>query len=173
MTYRDLLSEYTNYNELVGALKRGAIHESEIAKVYPSLRKRMMEQSKRIAKSNVSFMRGEAFTMKKWSEIVTTRDLVHEVASALKFYHSSYYKISDRREVLNATISKIQAKGLNVNKRNLNKFFEFMAWLRHSAYSALYDSDSEVTMDVFNEGSSPRQWEKLFREYANDEGLLE
>ena len=165
MLTQESLLRYGNYNNLVAAVERGEVSVKEIRSAYSRLRTRINRQVKAIAKSDVGFSRGEMYYFRKARDLVTTRDVLHEVADAIRFANSARYTIRGRREIRDKAIETLQARGVNVTAATWWEWIDFITWFKSSAYSALYDSDSSVVQEVFEEGSNPQEWERMFREW--------
>lgn len=164
LTRQDLL-KFGNYDKLAAAVVRGDVSVKDVRTAYSRLRKQLNAQVKAIAKSDVGFSRGEMNYFRSVRNLVTTRDLLHEVSDAIRFATSARYTIRGRRAIRDKTIATLQARGINVTAANWNEWINFITWFKSSAYSALYDSDSDVVMDVFEQGSNPGEWERMFKEW--------
>lgn len=155
------------YNDLIIALNKGEITEKELRKKYSEFRKQIMSQIKRIEKSDITFLPGTAPTMRKAVNLITTRDLVHEIATGLQFYHSKSYSITQRKEQRRVAIEKLAEHGIKIKVSQYDEWRRFMQWFKSSSFAAIYDSDSAVTQLVFNseEASSSKEWVSLFLEW--------
>lgn len=164
LTQESLLS-YGNYNNLAAAVERGEVSVKDIRSAYSRLRSRANRQVKAISKSDVGFSRGEMNYFRTVRNLVTTRDLLHEVADAIRFANSARYTIRGRREIRDKAIETLQARGINVTAATWMEWIDFITWFKSTAYSALYDSDSSVVQEIFEQGSNPQEWERMFREW--------
>ena len=155
------------YNDLVVALNKGEITEKDLRKKYSAFRKQIMAQIKIIEKSDIKFLPGTAPTMRKAANLITTRDLVHEIATGLQFYHSKSYSRQQRKEQRRLAIEKLVEHGINIKESQWDEWRHFMQWFKSSSFAAIYDSDSAVTQMVFNseEASTAQEWETLFLEW--------
>lgn len=155
------------YNDLVVALNKGEITEKDLRKKYSAFRRQIMSQIKSIEKSDIKFLPGTAPTMRKAANLITTRDLVHEIATGLQFYHSKSYTKTQRKEQRRLAIEKLAEHGINIKESQWDEWRRFMQWFKSSSFSAIYDSDSFVTQMVFNseEASTAQEWETLFLEW--------
>lgn len=155
------------YNDLIVALNKGEISEKELRKKYSEFRKQIMSQIKRIEKSDITFLPGTAPTMRKAANLITTRDLVHEIATGLQFYHSNSYSITQRKEQRRVAIEKLAEHGIKIKVSQYDEWRRFMQWFKSSSFAAIYDSDSAVTQLVFNSesASTSQEWESLFLEW--------
>jgi hypothetical protein len=165
MLTRAGLAAFNNYNNLAAAVERGEVSITDVRKAYSGLRSIANRQVKAIAKSDVGFSRGEMNYFRSVRNLVTTRDLLHEVADLIRFYNSSRYSIKDRRATRDKTIATLNKRGIDVTKETWKEWIDFITWFKASAYSALYDSDSSVVQEVFEEGSNAQEWERLFKEW--------
>lgn len=164
------LRKYQNYNDLVAALNKGAITEKDLRKVYSSFRKQIMGQIKTIQKSDIKFLPGTAPTMRKVANIITSRDLVHEIATGLRFYHSRSYTRKQRVEQRQKAVEALSARGIDIPLERWDEWRQFMQWFYHTEYSALYDSDSDAVQEVFEQGSNAHEWERAFKEWKLNYG---
>lgn len=162
---KNALLSFKSRNELIGAINKGQITEAQIKKEYIDLRKQAIRQIKRIESSNVPFYGGDKPYPRAVSKLVTTADLIGEVTDVLRFMHSKRYSITDRRKTKAKIISTLQKHGISVDESNFDKWIQFIQWFKLSAYSALYDSSSDITEEVFQEGANSQDWERLFKEY--------
>lgn len=159
------LVAFKNYNNLAAAVERGEVSIKDIRRAYTGLRRIANRQVKAIAESDVGFSRGEMNYFRAVRNLVTTRDLIHEVADLISFYNSKRYSIKERRVTRDKTIDTLNKRGINVTKETWGEWINFITWFKASAYSALYDSDSSIVQDVFEEGSNAQEWERLFKEW--------
>lgn len=155
------------YNDLVVALNKGEITEKDLRKKYSEFRKQIMSQIKSIEKSDIKFLPGTAPIMRKAANLITTRDLVHEIATGLQFYHSKSYSKQQRKEQRRLAIEKLAEHGINIKESQWDEWRRFMQWFKSSSFAAIYDSDSASTQMVFNseEASTAQEWETLFLEW--------
>ena len=153
---KNVLLNYKTRNELVGAIQKGQISEAQIKKAYIDLRKQAIRQIKRIESSNVPFYADKPYP-RAVSKLVTTADLVGEVTDVLRFINSKRYSLTDRRNTKKKIIATLQKHGIDVTEANFEKWIQFIQWFKLSAYSALYDSSSDITEEVFSEGVYHRQ----------------
>ena len=165
MLTRADLTAFKNYNNLAAAVERGEVSIKDIRRAYSGLRSIANRQVRAIAKSDVGFSRREMNYFRSISNLVTTRDLLHEVADLISFYNSKRYSIKERRATRDKTIDTLNKHGINVTKETWWEWINFITWFKASAYSALYDSDSSVVQEVFEEGSNAQEWERLFKEW--------
>lgn len=158
------------YNDLVVALNKGEITEKDLRKKYSGFRKQIMSQIKRIEKSDVKFLPGTAPTMRKAKNLITTRDLVHEIATGLQWYHSKSYSVEQRKEQRRVAIEKLAEHGIKIKASQWDEWRRFMQWFKSSSFAAIYDSDSAVTQLVFNSeaASTSQEWETLFLEWMKN-----
>lgn len=164
------LRKYTGKNDLIAALNKGVISEKDLRKVYSSFRKQINAQVKNIQKSDIKFLPGTAPTMRKAANVITTRDLVSEIAQGLRFYHSKSYSRPQRVEQRRKSIEALAARGINIPIDRWDEWREFMQWFYHTEYAAKYDSDSGIVMEVFEQGSCAAEWERAFREWKLNYG---
>lgn len=165
MTKSELLT-YKSRSELVKALDSGKITEKQLRGVYSSFRRQIMSQVKNLEQRGLGFSGGARPSLRYARNLTTTRDLVAEIAEGLRFYHGGAYTVAQRRARKAKTIQTLQKHGFNVTESNFNEWTEFMNWFKLSEFSARYDSDSEVTLEVFDAGANAAEWERFFREWG-------
>ncbi len=155
------------YNDLIVALNKGEITEKDLRKKYSEFRAQIMKQVKSVQKSDIKFLPGTAPTMRKAANLITTRDLVHEIATGLQWYHSKSYSIKQRKEQRRVAIEKLAEHGIKIKESQWDEWRRFMQWFKASSFAAIYDSDSAVTQMVFNseEASNSEDWIALFLEW--------
>lgn len=169
ITYQDLLS-FGNRNAIIAALDKGTITEKELRSAYSRARTRVNRQVKAIAKSDVGFAKGEANYFRASRNLVTTRDLVGEISDLIRFASGARYTIRERREIRDKALATLAKHGIVLDKADWMKWVSFMQWFKQTEYAALYDSDSDVVMDVFEQGSTAKEWERAFREWRANNG---
>lgn len=155
------------YNDLIVALNKGEITEKDLRKTYSRFRAQIMKQVKSVQQSDIKFLPGTAPTMRKAANLITTRDLVHEIATGLQWYHSKSYSVKQRKEQRRVAIEKLAEHGIKIKVSQYDEWRRFMQWFKSSSFAAIYDSDSAVTQLVFNseEASSSKEWVALFLEW--------
>ena len=169
ITQQDLLNLSTK-SGVIKALESGAVSEKELRSAYSRLRTRINRQVKAIAKSDVGFARGEANYFRAQKNLVTTRDLVSEVSQAIAFATGARYTIRGRREIRDKALHTLASHGIYLTADQWMEWVNFMQWFKQTEYAALYDSDSEAVMEVFEQGSTAKEWERAFREWRENNG---
>ena len=169
------LKKYTSRNQLAADIKKGKITEKELVSVYSRMRKNVMAQIKKIQKSDIPFLAGKVPAPPTVKELrgalgVNQRALLYETAEMLKFVQGKSYTLPQRKAQRKKAVEILQARGINITESEWGKWREFIEWFRHTEYSALYDSDSEVTQEIFEQGSSSLEWDKLFKEWIAKHG---
>lgn len=156
--------KYDSYNSLVAAINRGELTEKDIRKVYSSFRKRINEQVKRTQASDIPFLPGNAPYMSKAENLITGRDLVHEVAKGLRYYHSKSYSRAQRVAQRATAISKLAEHGIVITVDQWDDWRRFSQWLEASSFATLYDSDSDVSQEVFGDApqATGEDWKVAF-----------
>ena len=169
------LKKYTSRNKLAADLKKGKITEKELVSVYSRMRKNVMAQIKKIQKSDIPFLAGKVPAPPTVKELrgalgINQRALLYETAEMLKFVQGKSYTLPQRKAQRKKAVEILKARGINITESEWGKWREFIEWFRHTEYSALYDSDSEVTQEIFEQGSSSLEWDKLFKEWIAKHG---
>ena len=167
--------DYSSVNKIASALRRGKITNKDIIKRYIKTREKVIKQIKRIQKSEIPFTKGDRpkpppiSTFKTNLGDVDMRALIRELASMEKFTKSRGYTVRGRKATRKRTIKTLKERGINISEDDYMNWVEFIKWFRFSAWSALYDSDSERTQQVYEEGSNASEWNVLFEEYARED----
>ena len=163
--------DYSSVNKIASALRRGKITNKDIIKRYIKTREKVIKQ----IKSEIPFTKGDKpkpppiSTFKTNLGDVDMRALIRELASMEKFTKSSGYTVRGRKATRKRTIKTLKERGINISEDEYMNWVEFIKWFRFSAWSALYDSDSERTQQVYEEGSNASEWNMLFEEYARED----
>lgn len=155
-------------NELIAALNRGEISEKDLRQRYSAFRKQINAQVAKIQKSDITFLPGTAPTMRKAANLITTRDLVNEIAQGLQFYHSKSYSRTQRVAQRASAVAVLNERGIDITVEQWDDWRRFMQWFHATEYAAMYDSDSDTVQEVFEQGASSQEWERLFKEFKNN-----
>lgn len=166
------LKSFKTRNELIAALNRGEFTEKQLRSAYSKLRSNVLKQVKAIEKSEIGFVRGEKPNPRALKNLWGEGSLVSEVMDTLRFVNSKSYSIKSRLETRTKTLQTLAKRGIYIPRQDYLKWVEFIQWFRMSEYAALYDSDSDVTQDIFAEGYDSDDWERLFREYVSKGKVL-
>lgn len=169
------LKKYTSRNQLAADIKKGKISEKELVSAYSRMRKNVMAQIKKIQKSDIPFLAGKVPAPPTVKELtgalgLNQKALLYETAEMLKFVQGKSYTMPQRKEQRRKAVEALKARGIEINEADWSKWREFIEWFRHTEYAALYDSDSEVTQEIFEQGSSSLEWDKLFKEWIAEHG---
>lgn len=161
----------SSVRKMTSALKKGTVTESELIKEYNRMRKNVMRQIQRIQKSATPFTKGNIPRPPTVKELtgelgVDKRSLIRELYEMTAFKSSKRYSLKSRAETRRKTLTTLREHGIQIEDSEYNKWVNFITWFKQSAWAALYDSDSEVVMEVFDNGSSAKEWDELFREYG-------
>lgn len=169
------LKKYTSRNQLAADIKKGKISEKELLSAYSRMRKNVMAQIKKIQKSDIPFLAGKVPAPPTIKELtgamgINQRALLYETAEMLKFVQGKSYTLPQRKVQRKKAVEILNARGINITESEWGKWREFIEWFRHTEYAALYDSDSEVTQEIFEQGSNSLEWDKLFKEWIAEHG---
>lgn len=169
------LKKYTSRNQLAADLKKGKISEKELVSAYSRMRKNVMAQIKKIQKSDIPFLAGKVPAPPTVKELtgalgVNQKWLLYETVEMLKFVQGKSYTLPQRKVQRKKAVEMLNARGINITESEWGKWREFIEWFRHTEYAALYDSDSDVTQEIFEQGSSSLEWDKLFKEWIAEHG---
>lgn len=167
------LKKYTGRKQLAADINKGVITEKELASAYSRLRKNVMAQIRKIQKSDIPFLSGKIPAPPTIKDLrgplgINTKALLYETSEMLKFVKGKSYTMPQRREQRRKAVEALKARGIEISVADWGKWREFIEWFTNTEYAALYDSDSEVTMEVFEQGSNSFEWNKLFKEWINN-----
>ena len=169
------LKKYTSRNQLAADIKKGKISEKELVSAYSRMRKNVMAQIKKIQKSDIPFLAGKVPAPPTVKELtgamgINQKALLYETAEMLKFVQGKSYTLPQRKLQRKKAVKILNERGINITESEWGKWREFIEWFRHTEYAALYDSDSDVTQEIFEQGSSSLEWDKLFKEWIAEHG---
>lgn len=153
-----------SFNQLAAAVTSGKLSEKRLRDYYSSARKTAIDRGKRVEKSRY----GEIVEQEHWTKtknLTTTSSLLHEISDVNRYLNRSTTTISGLKEAERKYIERAQEHKLPVDAGNYIEWIKFMQWFRNSEYALSYDSDSEEVEEVFTEGSSPIEWERLFEQF--------
>lgn len=169
------LSKYEDRNQVEAALRKGTISEKDLIGAYRRLRQDVMSNIRRIQKSDIPFLPGKVPAPPTIKDLtgalgVNKRALLYETGQMLKFLHSKSYTREQRKEQRKLAVESLAKHGINITESEWGKWREFIEWFKHTEYAALYDSDDQVVQDIFEEGSSSEEWDRLFKEWIAQHG---
>lgn len=162
-----------SYNQLTRLVDSGRISVKELRSTYSQLRTTAKSRERTVGRESVveQFGNAERQNFRPSKNLVTTSELLHELADVGKFLTSQRSTITGLREQREHIIDRVNSQGFEVDERNYRDFIEFMQWFNASEYAKKYDSDSEEVNEVFNSGaSSPAEWQALFSAYSDRGG---
>ena len=166
------LKSFENKAQIAKAIKAGTYTESELRREYTKLRNQIVKQIKRTQASDIPYLPGKAPTPPTIKELtgplgVNMQQMIYEAGQMVKLLHSKGYTRAGRVAQRKEAVAQLRKHGINIDIDDWGKWRRFMEWFKHTEFSALYDSSSEVTLDVFAQGSNAAEWEKLFKEWSN------
>ncbi len=169
------LKKYTSRNQLAADIKKGKISEKELVSAYSRMRKNVMAQIRKIQKSDIPFLAGKVPappTVKELTGVlgINQRALLYETAEMLKFIQGKSYTLPQRRAQRKLAVESLAKHGIIIKESEWGKWREFIEWFKHTEYAALHDSDEQVVQDIFEQGSSSEEWDKLFKEWIDEHG---
>lgn len=160
--------KYGGKNAILAAIKRGEVTEAELRDKYSDFRKQIMSQVKNVQSSDIPFLPGSVPSMKKARNLVGERDLINELAEGLRFYHSKSYTRKQRVAQRTMALQKMKEHGIDITPDRYDDWRRFMQWFTHTEYATIADSDQKETLDIFEQGSTVEEWERLFKEYKEN-----
>ena len=171
--------DYTkmSYNQLKANFEKGILDPYDLMETYTRERGNVMQQVRRIEKSDVPFTSAERPEFARPFEIGSTQDLLKAMADINQFKGSGYYTLAERHAQRDKVLDTMREHGMDfVNNANYSTWGEFMEWYRANNLNKLYGSQDDVIENFFDENweelqETPKdEWMELFEEYT--EGLL-
>lgn len=137
------------YNQIGRMLSLGQITEADLRYYYSRARKTALKRVQRAAGTDVAFERN-APTFRRIPDIVTTSDLVHEIADVNRFLKAPT-TVKARRARRADTIRKLNEKGIDfVTNENFGRWSAFMDWAKSAGvFVGGYDSESDEVEETF------------------------
>lgn len=158
---------YTSFNKMSADLARGYIDTDQMLASYTSLVKIARARVSKTMKSALPYGKGHIPTFKSPMNIITESELAHEYTDVVKFLLRENTTQTGRMKQFRQVQKLLRKQGFNLSPRNFQKFVNFMDWFYSSSYAGKYDSNADITVEVFNKSgkTSPSQWNRLFKEY--------
>lgn len=159
-----------SYTQLTRLVDSGRVSVKELKSAYTQLRTAAKSRERTVSKEDVQQQFGnfESNNFRQLKNLVTTSELLHELADVGRFLRSDRSTITGLKEQRENLIDTMSSQGFDIDESNYRDFIEFMKWFKASEFSKLYDSDSEEVSEVFNSGAaSPSDWKELFREISS------
>lgn len=125
--------------------------DTQIKQEYQRLRRIAMKRLNRLDETNMATRnwterRREKF---KASSKIPIEDMPYMLTEIERYLRSAYSTVSGRRKVQMETMSRLREAGYDfINSSNIERFYEFMEWVRENKLSRMYDSEQIV--ELFN-----------------------
>ena len=153
-----------SFNQLVKMVDTGQVSEKRLRSYYSEARKLAIGREKRRQASEFGeVLDKEVF--RKQKSLITTSDLLHEIADVNKFLNRKSSTITGLKEQRQQTIDTLSEHGIDIDESQYNDWVRFMKWFKNSKYSVMFDSDSEEVAEAFQQGSNSSDWGQLFEEF--------
>ena len=166
-----------SYNQLKANFEKGILDPYDLMDAYTRERGNVMQQVRKIEKSDVPFTSAERPEFAAPSDIGNTNDLLKAMSDINQFKNSGYYTLKERHAQRDKVLDTMREHGMDfVNNDNYSTWGEFMEWYRANNLNKLYGSQDDVIENFFDENweelqETPKdEWMELFEEYT--EGLL-
>ena len=106
--------------------------------------------------------------------LTTTSALLHEIVDISRFMRLRTSTIGGLKREKQARLQNLKKFGINVSAENYGKWVEFVKWFNLSEYAKKFMYEAEEVKDVFTESmedekATPKEWEDLFKKYAERE----
>ena len=161
-----------SYTQLTRLVDAGRISVKDLRSTYSQLRTTAKSRERTVSRESVveQFGNADRQNFRVAKNLVTTSELLHELADVGKFLRSQRSTVTGLKEQREQIIDQMEQQGFDIDRENYTDFIKFMKWFKSSEYSKLYDSDSEEVSEVFNSGATtPKDWKQLFREIQGRE----
>ena len=155
-----------SYNQIGALLTSGKVSEADLRRYYSRARQTALKRVKAAEKAGYAFWNPPDF--RKIKNLVTTSDLVHEIADVNRFLKAPT-TVGARRADIAKKVNMMHERNmfLFVNESNYAAFARFMDWARATSRLTTYTSESdeiELTAEtVIQTGASTaEEFEMLF-----------
>ena len=153
-----------SFNQLVKLVDAGQLTEKRLRSYYTEARKLATGRERRRQASEFGdILDKEVF--RKQKSLITTSDLLHEIADVNKFLNKKTSTVTGLKEQREQTIETLSQHGIDIDEDQYNDWIMFMKWFKNSKYSIIFDSDSEEVAEVFEQGSNSSDWKALFEQF--------
>ena len=166
----------STYLQLGKMVTSGAISEAALRNFYRTERRKAQSRISKLKSKKVIAEYGPQDIPKFMQEknLITMSSLLHEIADLNRFLNKRTSLISGLKHEKQYRLEYLQSEGVDVTDENYLKWDEFIKWFNLSEYSKKFEYVDETVGEVFeeamrNEKSSPKDWEKLFEKYAENE----
>lgn len=132
-----------SFNEIGSMLTKGTVSEAEVKRFYRDEVKAANRRIQAAEKAGVGF--GDRPSFRNLSNMVTTSDLVHELADVNRFMRGKT-TVTERVRTMNKQLDTMHGRGLfqNVNRGNFGQFVKFMDWIKAQGILKAYSSESDA-----------------------------
>lgn len=166
----------STYLQLGKLLSAGGISEAALRNYYRTEVKKARNRISKLKNPRIEreYGKQELPRFSSLRELKTTSALLHEIADLNRFLNKRTSLESGLKHEKQYRMEYLQSEGINVSEGNYNMWDEFIKWFNLSEYSKKFEYVDAVVGEVFeeaieNEKSTPEDWEKLFKKYAENE----
>lgn len=166
----------STYTQLGKLLSSGEISEAALRNYYRTEVKKARNRISKLKNPRIEQEYGKQDLPRFMSlrNLTTTSALLHEIADLNRFLNKRTSLESGLKHEKQYRMEYLQNEGINISEGDYTKWDEFIKWFYLSEYSKKFEYVDEVVCDVFeeaieNEKSTPEDWEKLFKKYAENE----
>ena len=166
----------STYLQLGKMVTSGAVSEAALRNFYRTEKRKAQNRISKLRNKKVIAEYGEQDLPKfmKEKNLTTMSALLHEIADLNRFLNKRTSLISGLKHEKQYRMEYLQNEGIDVTDDNYLLWDEFIKWFNLSEYSKKFEYVDEAVGEVFeeamkNEKSSPKDWEKLFEKYAENE----
>ena len=156
-----------SYTQLAQLVSSGRVSVKELRSTYSQLRTTAKSRERTISGENAveQFGSPDRQNFRVSKNLVTTSELLHELAEVGKFLRGNKSTITGLKKERSYLMEKFGEAGFEVDESNYKEFKKFMKWFHASEFAKKWDSDQPEVSEVFNNGkASPADWRRLFKE---------
>lgn len=166
----------STYTQLGQLLTSGEITEVALRNYYRTEVKKARNRISKLKSSRIEQEYGKQDLPRFLSlkNLTTSSALLHEIADLNRFLNKKTSLESGLKRQKEARFNNLREMGVDIDEENYSMWDRFIKWFNLSEYSKKFEYEEIVVHDVFeeaikNEKSTPAEWEKLFRKYAENE----
>lgn len=166
----------STYTQLGKLLSSGDISEAAMRNYYRTEVKKARNRISKLKNERIVSEYGKQDLPRFMSlkNLTTTAALLHEIADLNRFLNKKTSLESGLKRQKESRLKNLHEMGVDIDEDNYTLWDRFIKWFNLSEYSKKFEYEELVVQDVFdeavkNEKSTPAEWEKLFKKYADYE----
>ena len=163
----------STYTQLGKLLSSGEISEAAMRNYYRTEVKKARNRISKLKSERITREYGKQDLPRfmSYRNLTTTSALLHEIADLNRFLNKKTSLESGLKRQKEARMKNLKQAGVDITPENYSMWDQFIRWFNLSEYSKKFEYEEIVVQDVFeeavkNEKSTPAEWERLFKKYA-------